>query len=63
MWLDFDAYVHRMRVSPLNRTRLRAMLLQAPRRAADFLTPQVTGDRITFRFTEAIIIGRLMIED
>jgi ubiquinone/menaquinone biosynthesis C-methylase UbiE len=63
MWLDFDAYVQRMRVSAINRTRLRAMLLQAPQRAADFLTPQVTGDRITFRFTEAIIIGRLTIED
>ncbi len=59
MWLDFDAYVNRMRVSPINRTRLRAMLLQAPYRAAEFLTPQVTGDRITFRFSEAIIVGRL----
>jgi ubiquinone/menaquinone biosynthesis C-methylase UbiE len=58
MWLDFDAYVQRMRVSPINRIRLRAMLLQAPQRAAQFLTPQVTGDRITFRFSEAIIIGK-----
>jgi ubiquinone/menaquinone biosynthesis C-methylase UbiE len=63
MWLDFDAYVNRMRVSATNRTRLRAMLLQAPQRAADFLTPQVTGDRITFRFTEAIILGRLGTRD
>ena len=57
MWLDFDDYVNRMRVSPENRIRLRAMLLQAPRRAAEFLTPQSTGDRIAFRFTEAIIVG------
>lgn len=59
MWLDFDDYVTRMRVSPQNRIRLRAMLLQAPRPIADFLTPQVVGDRIAFRFTEAIFIGRL----
>ena len=63
MWLDFDAYVHRMRVSAINRIRLRAMLLQAPQRAAEFLTPQVTGDRITFRFSEAIILGRLGTRD
>ena len=63
MWLDFAAYVQRMRVSAINRIRLRAMLLQAPQRAADFVTPQVSGDRITFRFSEAIIIGRLTIED
>ncbi len=63
MWLDFDNYVTRMRVSPDNRLRLRAMLLQAPAAAADFLTPQLTGDRIAFRFTEAIFIGRLMIEE
>ncbi len=63
MWLDFDDYAARMRVSPENRIRLRAMLLQAPQSAADFLTPQVTGDRIAFRFTEAILIGRLMIEE
>ncbi|MCP4427277.1 MAG: methyltransferase domain-containing protein [Chloroflexi bacterium] len=63
MWLDFDDYVTRMRVSPENRIRLRAMLLQAPQAAVDFLSPQVAGDRITFRFTEAILVGRLTIDD
>ena len=59
MWLDFDEYAARMRVSPINRIRLKAMLLQAPRPAADFLTLRIAGDRIAFRFTEAIIVGRL----
>ncbi len=63
MWLDFDDYVTRMRVSPANRIRLRAMLLQAPQAAAGFLTPQVAGDRIAFRFTEAIFIGKSGVRD
>lgn len=56
--LDFHDWTARMRVSAQNRTRLRAMLVQAPEAVADFLTPHFDGDRITFRLTEAIIIGK-----
>lgn len=55
--LDFDAYAARMRVSLANTIRLRAMLLQAPTAVAEFLTPRRTGDRIEFRFHEAILVG------
>ncbi len=57
MALDFEGYAARMRVPPLDKLRLRAMLLQAPQPALAFLTPQLTGDRITFHFTEAILIA------
>ncbi|MFQ5420966.1 MAG: hypothetical protein ACE5EY_11470, partial [Anaerolineae bacterium] len=58
MTLDFDAYAARMRVSPITRQRLRAMLRQAPQPVLEFLTPQPLGDRIQFQFTEAILVGR-----
>ncbi len=57
--MEFESWVQRMRVSPQNRIRLRAMLHQAPQAVLEFLTPQFTGDRITFRLTEGIFIGRL----
>ncbi|MCA9936110.1 MAG: methyltransferase domain-containing protein [Ardenticatenaceae bacterium] len=57
MKLDFDDYADRMRVSPANKLRLRAMLLQAPLPVTEFLTPQVTGDRIAFHFTEAVFVA------
>jgi ubiquinone/menaquinone biosynthesis C-methylase UbiE len=59
--MDFDSWTNRLHVTLENRIRLKAMLLQAPTAVADFLTPQTTGDRITFYLTEAIIIGRLKI--
>ena len=34
------------------------MLQQAPAGAAAYLTPEIAGDRITFRLTEAIIVGK-----
>jgi SAM-dependent methyltransferase len=55
--MDFDDWVARMQVSAENRLRLRAMLLQAPEAVASFLTPQFSGDRITFRLAEAILIA------
>ncbi len=61
MSLDFDDYAARMRVSPANRLRLRAMLLQAPPPVLAFLTPQTLGDRIRFQFTELILVGRLSV--
>lgn len=57
--MDFDSWTDRLHVTPENRIRLKAMLLQAPTAVTDFLTPQTTGDRIAFYLTEAIIIGRL----
>jgi len=59
--MAFDAWTDRLHVTPVNRIRLKAMILQAPTAVADFLTPQTTGDRIAFYLTEAIIIGRLKI--
>ena len=56
--MDFDPWADRMQVSDENKTRLRAMLRQAPERVAAFLTPEFTGDRINFQLTEAVLIGR-----
>lgn len=56
--MDFDWWAKRMNVMPDDKTRLRAMLVQAPREVADFLTPHFGGDRIKFYLREAIIIGR-----
>jgi SAM-dependent methyltransferase len=61
--MDFDDWTDRLHVPPDDRTRLKVMLLQAPTAVAAFLTPQTTGDRITFYLTEAVIVGRLKIED
>ncbi|MBE2221100.1 MAG: methyltransferase domain-containing protein [Anaerolineae bacterium] len=61
--MDFDSWTDRLHVTPDNRIRLKAMVLQAPTAVADFLTPQTTGDRIAFYLTEAIIIGRLKSQD
>ena len=61
--MDFDSWTDRLHVTPSDRIRLKAMLLQAPTAVADFLTPQTTGDRIEFYLSETIIIGRLKIQD
>lgn len=55
--LDFDNWAARMQVTAENRIRLRAMLVQAPEKVREFLTPLFTGDRIQFRLTEAIFIA------
>ncbi len=55
--MEFDGWADRMQVSLADKTRLRVMLTQAPQQVAEFLTPQITGDRIHFHLTEAIIIG------
>jgi SAM-dependent methyltransferase len=59
MPLDFADWTARMQVSPPNRQRLRAMLLQAPEPVLTFLTPQASGDKIEFHLHKAIIIGNL----
>lgn len=58
--MEFDDWVERMQVGAADRLRLKVMLRQAPT-AVEFLTPQFSGDRITFRLAEAIIIGQLVI--
>ncbi len=40
------------------RTRLKVMVLQAPEVAAEFFSPQQTGDALTFRLQEGLFIAR-----
>ena len=56
--LDFEAWISRQPVQPLNRLRLRAMLLQAPRAAQAHLTPHQLGDRIAFHLQRGLLISR-----
>jgi ubiquinone/menaquinone biosynthesis C-methylase UbiE len=56
--MEFDSWATRLGASPETIVRLRAMLLQAPQPALEFLTPQQAGDRIDFYLTEAIVIGK-----
>lgn len=56
--LDFDSWVERMKVSPSNVIRIRAMLHQAPQPVLDFLNPQNRGAGMTFELTEAIFVAR-----
>lgn len=56
--IEFGEWVERMQVTAENRTRLHAMLLQAPQPVLEFLTPHFAGDRITFHLAEAILIGK-----
>ncbi len=56
--MEFGSWVARMQVSPEDTVRLRAMLTQAPTAVADFLTPQISNDRITFHLTELLIVGK-----
>ncbi|MEW5987213.1 MAG: methyltransferase domain-containing protein [Chloroflexota bacterium] len=58
--MAFDDWVERMQVGAADQVRLRVMLRQAPEAAAGFLTPQFSGDRITFRLSEAIVVGQLV---
>jgi ubiquinone/menaquinone biosynthesis C-methylase UbiE len=56
--MAFGSWAARMQVSPEDTVRLKAMLVQAPTAVSDFLTPQISNDKITFRLTEAILIGK-----
>lgn len=58
-WMAFDPWARRLGITEDNYTRLKAMLLQAPEKVNEFLTPKITGARIDFRLTEAILIGKL----
>lgn len=57
--MAFGSWVTRMGTSAKDVIRLKAMLVQAPTAVSDFLTPQISNDKITFRLTEAILIGKL----
>ena len=57
--MDFAPWAARMQVSPEDTIRLKAMLVQAPTAVSDFLTPQISNDRITFRLTELLVVGKL----
>ena len=55
--IDFDEWSAPAHLEQADRLRLRAMILQAPQQALEFLTPQITGDRIQIHITELTIIG------
>ena len=57
--MEFAPWAARMQVSPEDTIRLKAMLVQAPTAVSDFLTPQISNDRITFRLTELLVVGKL----
>jgi hypothetical protein len=57
--MEFGSWAARMQASPEDTLRLKTMLVQAPTAVAEFLTPQISNDRIVFRLTELIIVGKL----
>ena len=57
--MNFAPWAARMDVSAEDTTRLRAMLVQAPKVVKEFLTPEIEGDTIHFYLTELILIGKL----
>lgn len=56
-FFDFDLWVNTARAANNDRLRLKAMLIQAPEKAREFLTPQFAGDRIRFRLLEITILA------
>ncbi|MDJ0753016.1 MAG: class I SAM-dependent methyltransferase [Ardenticatenaceae bacterium] len=56
--MDFHPWADRMQVSPENKVRLEVMLRQAPNIVKEFLTPEFSSAKITFRLTEGLIIGQ-----
>lgn len=57
--MELSDWATRMKVSPENTTRLKVMLLQAPKAVAEFLSPEIHGEHVKFRLTEMIMIGKL----
>ncbi len=55
--LDFDGWSGKQPLTVVNRTRLRAMLRQAPKKVSAFLTSVRLGDRIAFRLTEGFFLA------
>ncbi len=56
--IDFDGFCDRMSVPAHRRQQLRVMLKHAPAPAREALTPEFSGERITFYLGEVLIIGR-----
>ncbi len=54
--LTFETWAARH--TPIMQTRLRAMLMQAPAAAAEFLDPQTAGGVTTFRLREGVFVAR-----
>lgn len=57
-WLDFGPWAARMDVTEPTLTRLRVLLTRAPNAVLEFLTPEIRGDTIRFRLSEALYIVR-----
>jgi hypothetical protein len=57
--VEFDTWTNPVPLTNNDRLRLGVMLLQAPEKVIDILTPQITGDRIRFRLPEITILARL----
>jgi SAM-dependent methyltransferase len=55
---DFDEWAARVSVTGDDLTRLRALLLQSPGEAQEWLAPRQIGTRLTFRIWEAIVVGK-----
>jgi SAM-dependent methyltransferase len=58
---DFDWWVDRTSPNEYDRLRLKAMVIQAPEKAREFLTPQFSGDRIRFHLPEITILATLQV--
>jgi hypothetical protein len=56
--IQFYEWIAPAQLSPVERLRLQALIIQAPTPALESLTPQIAGDRITFYLQEILIIGR-----
>ncbi|MGF1503826.1 MAG: class I SAM-dependent methyltransferase [Anaerolineae bacterium] len=56
--IEFEPWVARMQVSPADQDRLRALLLQAPTAARDWLKPEQAGRQISFQLSEVLLRGR-----
>ena len=55
---DFTVWADEDSLSSEDRLRLKVMLVQAPEKAKEFLTTQISGDRIVFRHPEIIILAK-----
>jgi len=55
--LDFAQWVDEFSLTSKDQLRLKAMLIQAPEKAREFLTTQFSGDRIRFRLPEFTILA------
>jgi ubiquinone/menaquinone biosynthesis C-methylase UbiE len=57
LWKEIPFEQWAARHTPEMRIRLKAMLLQAPLAAAEFFAPKQTGDALTFRLREGLLIA------